>query len=195
MKNIIFIIILGLHGCAYNRSISYSNHGYNPSYQGEISQIGFLKDISGNDRLDGGEQIKINPDDYVAIIQSGQMMPDEELIQLLPKNLRYMPISGIVSNESSETGLRKALSAGGIDKALAYWGNIRRTPSDMLAIRCSVIIADLKEGIWREYAFETEAVEAADAFWDFNQRKVENRQFSKLKSELYQKMVNTIINQ
>ena len=81
-KSIFGLLCVGVMcGCSTaNRSISQYRYGYNPSYQGEMSEAEFVKDISAGGINGSAELVRIAKGEKVIVMQSGQIRPDAAML-------------------------------------------------------------------------------------------------------------------
>jgi len=144
-----FIILLFglLSGCTM-RSISdsgyESGHQYgrsNPFYQGELSEFDVLgidrgarpSDQEIADALSTRHPIFLKRGSKVMLIQSGALIPDDQMTKALEKSYSIVPFTGIPtaaaksnsteqSAESYSRSLRLAAARSGCERIVVYWG-------------------------------------------------------------------------
>lgn len=192
MKPIVFLLLaLVLFGCAQNRSISSYRYDYNSAYKGELSQIGFLKDVSDPNTQAKEEHFAVKKTDKIMIIQSGQAYPDSELLSVLPKESKIVPISGIPENGNIDRiPLRSATKTGNIDFVLGFWGTIRNTGDNKMIIVLSAILANPREGTWKylEVSSQPEPID-----WSFfDRQKTDDLQIQRIKQKVYFELATKI---
>ena len=127
-------VLLLLAGCA-SRPISnsgYSRHGYgggNPLYRGELSEFDVLGVRAGASVTEEAiraalderpERITLRRGDPVLLIQSGALMPDEEMIAHLERDLSVTVFTGIPEREDG-TQLASSLRLDGRAAYRTIW--------------------------------------------------------------------------
>ena len=144
MKNIIFLVAITiLAGCG-TRSISnsgfdsggYHNKNENPFYQGELTEFDVLG-IEAGEEITEAEieqmfasskpELKIRKGDPLLVIQSGALIPDQEMVDLLQKYFSVSVFSGVPESDkpknfSYSKSLRFSAAKAGIEKIMVYWG-------------------------------------------------------------------------
>lgn len=223
-------ILLLLAGCA-SRPISnsgYSRHGYgggNPLYRGELSEFDVLGVRAGTDVSEEAiraalderpERITLRRGDPVLLIQSGALMPDEEMIAHLERDLSVTVFTGIPEREKDEdasyaSSLRLAAARGGIGTILVYWGVLESGTQNLatktvswapivgyavpdetqrMRIRLKVAAIDVRTGHWEMFTpdtFEDKSMSAR-----VNRRNSDQAQVATLKSQAYEKAADEI---
>ena len=192
MKLITFLILtIALVGCNENRSISYYGRGYNPSYSGELSQIGFLKDVADPNAQAQNTHFRFANGGKLMVIQSGQAYPDSELLKALPTSTEVIAISG-----NPEVGnidripLRLAAKNGNVDFILGFWGTIRNTHDGKIFVIISAILANVREGTWRHVEVSSKPINTAFSFFD--PQGADDLQVQEIKSAVYSDLVQTL---
>jgi uncharacterized lipoprotein NlpE involved in copper resistance len=227
-------IVLILSGCA-TRSISnsgYSQGGYygrsgdNPLYKGELSEFDVLGIDAGNDISEQDittaaaakkERITLRKGDSIMIIQSGAMIPDEDMTTNMEKYFSVtvftgVPEAGKKTNTSYAKALRFAAAKAGIEKIFVYWGVLEsgtrnlatRTVSwvpivgwalpdqaQEIRIRLKVALVDVKTGQWEMFSPKVFEDTAASAI--LNRERSDQEQVALLKAKAYQAAVESII--
>ena len=110
-KIIVALLVVVLTGCV-TRSISnsgydsggYHNKNENPFYQGELSEFDVLG-IEATDTITeeeieaafekSGNKLKLRKGDSLLVIQSGAIIPDQEMIDYLEKYFSVSVFSGV----------------------------------------------------------------------------------------------------
>ncbi len=136
-------MVLLLVGCGV-RSISnsgydsggYRNSNSNPFYQGELSEFDVLgidanAEISDEDIEKAFESAKqnlnIRKGDPLLVIQSGAIIPDQEMVDYLEKYFSVSVFSGVPENGRDDNlsyskSLRLSAAKAGIENIMIYWG-------------------------------------------------------------------------
>ena len=140
----LFIPIV-MSGCATQKSVSNSGYypgghnghgGDNPLYKGELSEFDVLgidpeNEITEQDinaaAGEKKERLSLRKGEPLLLIQSGAMIPEQEMTERMEK---YFPVSGFSGvpglGEKADAryakSLRLAAAKAGIDKILVYWG-------------------------------------------------------------------------
>jgi hypothetical protein len=213
-KSIFGLLCVGVMcGCSTaNRSISQYRYGYNPSYQGEMSEAEFVKDISAGGINGSAELVRIAKGEKVIVMQSGQIRPDAAMLGSLSGVCNVLPMSGIPAQHTlGNISLRDAAKAGGVSKIIAYWGNIETSTqpigtqaiswvpvaglfvpdtSQKMRVAVSAIIADTASGRWSDVTVvskETEIIASS-----VNGCRKDSEQAELLKADAYQKLVQQL---
>lgn len=230
----VLVMVLALSGCAV-RSISdsgYKEGGYyghrndNPFYKGELSEFDVLgieagKEISEQDITTAAaakkERMTMRKGDSVMVIQSGAMLPDEDMTVNMEKYFSVTVFTGVPeankqANTSYAKALRFAAAKAGIEKIFVYWGVLesgtrnlatktiswvpivgRAIPDQTqeIRIRLKVALIDVKTGQWEMFSpkvFEDKALSAS-----LNRAQSDQDQVALLKTKSYQAAVETTI--
>ncbi|MBI5092109.1 MAG: aminopeptidase [Candidatus Hydrogenedentes bacterium] len=127
------LILTLLTGCMSRRSISHAR-GYEPSYEGELSEFNVLgvdptQPISDTDiaaAFAKEHNVKLQAGKAVLLIQSGSPVPDEPMCTELARHFRVAQFSGVPDKTSSTANFSKTLrltaAQGGYDFIVCYWG-------------------------------------------------------------------------
>jgi len=226
------LFILVLNGCA-SRSISDSGYkggyyyGHNSFYKGELSEFDVLGIDAGkeyteeqiSDELNRQkEQITLKKGDSVLLVQSGAIMPDEEMIQSMERYFSISVFTGIPeekkgTNFSYSNSLRYSAAKGGIEKIFVYWGILESgtrnlatktvswvpiigqgipDESQEMRIRLKVALIDVKTGQWEIFTPEVFQDSASSA--RANRAESDQEQVLRLKSVAYKSAVQAIVN-
>ena len=224
-----------LSGCATQRSVSssgyypggnYGRGGDNPLYKGELSEFDVLgidpgKEITEQDiaaaASDKKERLGLREGEPLMLIQSGAMIPEQEMTDRMGK---YFPVSvytgvpeqGNKAEGSYAKALRFAAAKAGIDKILVYWGMVETETKDLatknvswvpivgwvipdqtqvIRIRLKVALIDVKSGQWDIFVPKVYEDTADSASLDREQSGLQ--QVAQLKSKVYQAAVESII--
>ena len=227
MRNLVVAVLLvgGLVGCS-TRSISNSGYdrGYygaaadNPFYQGELSEFDVLG-IATSDSYDQTRiaarlaQTKRSPSltkgDAVLLIQSGAMLPDQDMLDQLTPSFRVIPFSGVPDKRDDKksgyaSSLRYAAAGAGVETIVVYWGILEagsenlgtKTVSwipivgavvpdenQLMRIRLKVCVIDVESGAWDIFTPEALTDSALSAV--LNRGQSDQRQVARLKEQAY----------
>lgn len=229
------LLLTVLSGCATQRSVSSSEYypggsngrgGDNPLYKGELSEFDVLgidpgKEITEQDiataASDKKGRLSLREGEPLLLIQSGAMIPEQEMTSRLEK---YFPVSvytgvpeqGNKAEGSYAKALRFAAAKAGIDKILVYWGMLETETRDLatknvswvpivgwvipdetqiIRIRLKVALVDVKSGQWEVFVPKVYEDTAYSASLDREQSGLQ--QVAQLKSKVYQAAVESII--
>jgi hypothetical protein len=153
------------------RSISdagYRNSGgSSPLYRGEIHDLDLVG--YGDPDLRGGE-VTLRGNQSLLVIQSGALMPDQDMLDLLSPRFRIGILSGIPYDTVGATpDYQVAARRGGYDAILCYWGVLESARTDnagkaaswvpiagffvhdeeqRVRIRLKLIVVDVATGDW-----------------------------------------------
>ena len=225
---ILTISVLFLTSCEMR---SISNSGYpsgrqseNPFYKGELTEFQVL----GIDTSQGGaeEQIKLslaNGSDValtegssVMVIQSGAVIPDENMVKRLEEHFSVGVFSG-VPQDGAEAGdfsrsLRLAAAKGGYRTIICYWGilesgkenkwtkTISWTPfvgwnlpdeTEHMRIRLKVALINVESGGWRTFMPEASAQSANSSI--MSREGVDQDLVSAMKDKSYKAAVEELV--
>jgi hypothetical protein len=228
-------MLIVLSGCATQRSVSSSGYypggnngrgGDNPLYKGELSEFDVLgidpgKEITEQDIAAAAsgkkERLSLREGEPLLLIQSGAMIPEQEMTSRLEK---YFPVSvytgvpeqGNKAEGSYAKALRFAAAKAGIDKILVYWGMLETETRDLatknvswvpivgwvipdqtqlIRVRLKVALVDVKSGQWEVFVPKVYEDTAYSASLDREQSGLQ--QVAQLKSKLYQAAVESIV--
>ncbi len=228
------VLMLLLCGCA-TRSISnsgYNEQGYyggranNPLYKGELSEFDVLgidagKEITEQEIAAAAsvkkEPLKLRKGDSILLIQSGAMIPDQDMTESADKYFMVSVFTGVPeqdkkSNQSYAKTLRLAAAKAGIEKILVYWGLLESGAQNLetktiswvpivgwalpdqtqeIRIRLKVALIDVKSGQWEIFVpkvFEDTAYSAA-----LNRESSDQQQVALLKAKAYQTAIESVL--
>lgn len=216
MKNFIIVAVAAavlLAGCSTS-SISNPYGGYNAFYQGELNEIDLIGPVSGSN-VTGAEIAAVlngarppTPDRAmpVMLIQSGALLPDDEMVAAMGGYFRVIPFSGIPPKEPDAYGqrLRMIAALGGYRQILCYWGALEAQRQDgvtkalswvpvlgaaipdetrRMRIDLKAVLIDVESGRWRAYRSASIESEVESARIDRDQAAID--QVTKLKAEAY----------
>jgi hypothetical protein len=228
------LIPIVLSGCA-TRSISNSGYypggfngrgGDNALYKGELSEFDVLgidpgKEITEQDITAAAsgkkERLSLRKGEPLLLIQSGAMIPEQEMTENMEK---YFPVSvfsgvpkqGEKGDASYAKSLRLAAAKAGIDKILVYWGMLETETKDLatkdvswvpivgwaipdqaqvIRIRLKVALVDVKSGQWD--LFLPKVFENTEYSAYLNREQSNQQQVAQLKSKVYQAAVESIV--
>jgi len=229
------LIPIVLSGCTTQRSVSnsgyypggYNGHrGDNPLYKGELSEFDVLgidpgKEITEQDITaaanDRKERLSLRKGESLLLIQSGSMIPEQEMTERMEKYFTVSVFTGVPgqgekADASYAKSLRLAAAKAGIDKILVYWGMLETETKDLstknvswipivgwaipdqtqeIRIRLKIALVDVKSGQWEIFVpkvFEDTAYSAS-----LNREHSDQLQVAQLKSKVYQATVESII--
>jgi hypothetical protein len=204
---VVLLFLVVLSGCA-TRSISNSGYnagGYygrgadNPLYKGELSEFDVLgidprKDIEEQDIAAAAatkrDRLTLRKGDSILLIQSGAMIPDQEMTESAEKYFSVSVFTGVPEQEkkanvSYAKALRFSAAKAGIDKIIVYWGVLESGTKNLVTktvswvpivgaavpdqsqeirIRLKVALVDVKTGQWEIFVpkvFEDTAFSAS----------------------------------
>jgi hypothetical protein len=229
------LIPIVLSGCTTPRSTSNSGYypgsyngrgGDNALYKGELSEFEVLgidtgKEITEQDITEaaGGkkEQLSLRKGEPLLLIQSGAMIPEQEMTERMEKYFSVSVFTGVPgqvkkadANYAKE--LRLAAAKAGIDKILVYWGMLETETKDLatknvswvpivgwaipdqtqvIRIRLKVALVDVKSGQWE--IFVPKVFEDTSYSATLNREYNDQQQVAQLKSKVYQAAVESII--
>jgi hypothetical protein len=229
------LIPIVLSGCTIQRSVSNSGYypgsyngrgGDNALYKGELSEFDVLgidpeKEITEQDITEAAsakkEQLSLRKGEPLLLIQSGSMIPEQEMTEKMGKYFPVsvftgVPIQGEKGVASYAKALRFAAAKTGIDKILVYWGMMETETTDLatknvswvpivgraipdqtqvIRIRLKVALVDVKSGQWEIFVPKVFEDTASSASLDREQSN--QQQVAQLKSKVYQAAVESII--
>ncbi|WP_372723159.1 aminopeptidase [Immundisolibacter sp.] len=214
-------------GCA-TRSISdsgYPGHGYyganqsNPLYKGEISEFDILGVDSGSNISD--DDIKkafvetpsrkfLRKGDPILLIQSGAMIPDQEITEQMEKSFSVSVFTGVPEkdkpdNQSYSKSLRLSAAKAGIGTIVVYWGVLESgienlatksvswfpiigsavpDESQKMRIRLKVAVIDVRSGEWG--IFTPKTIDDKSYSGRFNREHSDQAQVAQLKAATYE---------
>jgi hypothetical protein len=224
-----------LSGCATQKSVSNSGYypggyngqgGDNPLYKGELSEFDVLgidpeKEITEQDinaaASEKKERLSLRKGEPLLLIQSGAMIPEQEMTERMEK---YFPVSGFSGvpgqGENADAryakSLRLAAAKAGIDKILVYWGMLETETKDLatknvswvpivgwaipdqtqeIRIRLKIALVDVKSGQWDIFVPKVFEDTAYSAY--LNREQSNLQQVAQLKSKVYQAAVESIV--
>lgn len=233
MKKIVLLVVvllLTLSGCG-TRSISdsgYRSGGYpgsrsdNPFYKGELSEFDVLgidagKDVSEQDiaraASEKKERLTLRKGNPILLIQSGAMIPDKEMNELMEKYFSVSVFTGVPEpgkkeNASYARALRYAAAKAGIETIVVYWGVLESGTRNLatrsvswvpivgwavpdkaqeIRIRLKVAVIDVKTGQWEMFSPKTFEDTAYSAI--LNREGSDQEQVALLKTKAYQAAV------
>jgi len=223
------LMLIALIGCTTQRTVS--NSGYypgndNPLYKGELSEFDVLGIEPGEEVTEQdisaaasgkGEQLRLRKGESILLIQSGAMIPEQEMTERMEKYFSVsvftgVPAQGKNADASYAKALRYAAAKAGIDKIVVYWGMLETETKDLatknvswvpivgwaipdqtqeVRIRLKVALVDVKSGQWELFVpkvFEETAYSAS-----LNREQSDRQQIAQLKNKVYQAAVESIV--
>jgi len=228
------LLMVLLTGCTV-RSISDSGYrsgppyGYrsdNPFYKGELSEFDVLgidpgKEITEEEIAAAAgqkkERITLKKGDAILLIQSGALMPDNEMTEGMEKYFSVASFTGIPEqnkkdNASYAKTLRYAAAKAGIQTILVYWGLLDSGTANLatrtvswvpivgwtvpdkaqeIRIRLKVAVIDVPTGRWEIFSpknFDDKAYSSI-----LSRERSDQEQVSVLKTKAYQAAVEATI--
>ena len=229
----IFLTALALQGCGV-RSISDSGYQaesqgrFRPAskalYKGELTEFEVLGIASQtpasqeeiNRSLEDRQRLTLPKGSPIMLVQSGAIMPDDQMVRALESHHRIVAFSGIPtepSNGNIAPALRLAAARGGCEKIMVYWGILETAQKDMstktvswvpiiggmipdesqeMRIRLKVAIIDVKSGQWK--TISPKPIQDTSASARYTRASSDQRQVETLKSQAYAELANDIAN-
>ena len=229
----IFLTVLALQGCGV-RSISDSGYQaesqgrFRPSsnslYKGELTEFEVLGIASQtpasqeeiNRSLEDRQRLTLPKGSPIMLVQSGAIMPDDQMVRALESHHRIVAFSGIPtepSNGNIAPALRLAAARGGCEKIMVYWGILETAQKDMstktvswvpivggmipdesqeMRIRLKVAIIDVKSGQWK--TISPKPIQDTSVSARYSRASSDQRQVEALKSQAYAELANDIAN-
>lgn len=231
---VVLILLINLSACT-TRSISnsgYSPESYyrpqadNPLYNGELSEFDVIgidagKEITEQDIAAAAsakkERLTLRKGDSLLLIQSGAMIPDQDMTESAGKYFSVNVFTGVPekdksSNVSYAKALRLAAAKAGIDKILVYWGVLESGTKNLatktvswvpivglavpdqaqeIRIRLKVALIDVKTGQWEIFVprvFEDKAYSAS-----LTRESSDQQQVALLKTKAYQDAIESTL--
>jgi len=220
------VFVLLVPACA-TRSISdsdypergwYGHRPSNPLYQGELSEFDVLgvdagAHVSDRDIADAfvsaPMRTSLHKGDRIMLIQSGAMIPDEEMIAQLEPSFSVMVFTGVpeadkAQNASYSKSLRMAAAKAGISTIIVYWGVLESGIEDLatksvswvpivgaavpdetqsMRIRLKVAVVDVRSGQWE--MFTPRVLKDSSVSMKFNRKSSDQAQVAALKADAY----------
>ena len=229
----IFLTVLALQGCGV-RSISDSGYqaesqgrfrpASNSLYKGELTEFEVLGIASQtpasqeeiNHSLEERQKLTLPKGSPIMLVQSGAIMPDDQMVRALESHHRIVAFSGIPtapSNGNFAPALRLAAARGGCEKIMVYWGILETAQKDMstktvswvpivggmipdesqeMRIRLKVAIIDVKSGRWK--TISPKPIQDTSASARYTRASSDQRQVAALKAQAYAELANDIAN-
>ena len=229
----LFLVVLALQGCGV-RSISDSGYQAEPQgrfrpsntplYKGELTEFEVLGLASQhpvtqeeiNRALQERQKFTLPKGSAIMLVQSGAIMPDDQMVRALESHHRIVAFSGIPaapSNGNFAPALRLAAARGGCEKIIVYWGILETAQKDMstktvswvpivggvipdesqeMRIRLKVAIIDVKSGQWN--TISPKPIQDTSASARYTRASSDQRQVAALKAQAYAELANDIAN-
>jgi len=229
-----FMMILVASGCA-TRSIfnsGYREDGYrgyrggNSLYRGELSEFAVLgidagREISEQDIIAASsekkERLTLRKGDPLLLIQSGAIIPDQEMSDGMSKCFSVSVFTGVPevdkkTNLSYSKSLRYAAAKAGIEKILVYWGVLESGTRNLVTktiswvpivgwavpdqaqqvrIRLKVSLIDVRTGQWEMFLPKVYEDTAFSPI--LGREQSDQEQVALLKGKAYQTAVESIL--
>jgi hypothetical protein len=227
------LIATAVVGCAATRSISDSGYrtesGYpshassNPFYRGELSEFEVLginletriTQDEINKAFESKQRITMPKGSSIMLIQSGAVIPDEDMVKALEKYFNVSVFSGVPLSKGISDysmSLRFAAAKGGHEKIVAYWGLLETTQKGLatktvswvpfvggaipdegqeMRIRLKVAVIDVRSGQWDMFSpepFQDSAVSAA-----YTRESSDQGQVAFLKTKAYEAAAQDLV--
>lgn len=228
------LLVLTLAGCGV-RSISNSGYyadsdrGYaqrnNPFYKGELNEFDVLgidpkapiaeADIQKS--LAEKLRIVVSKGSSIMLIQSGAMIPDEDMVKGMEKYYNVavftgVPAGGGIPADAYAKALRLAAAKGGYEKLMVYWGLLETGREDLatkavswlpfiggaipdqtqrMRIRMKVALVDVKSGQWD--MFSPPPFEESDFSGRYSRMASDQAQVAILKTQAYNATVEDLV--
>ena len=221
-------------GCG-TRSISNSGYyadsdrGYgqrnSPFYKGELNEFDVLgidakspiAEVDIQKSLVAKSRITVLKGSSIMLIQSGAMIPDEDMVKGMEKYYNVAVFTGVPHAEGGTPGdsyakaLRYAAAKGGYEKLMVYWGLLETGREDMatkvvswipfiggaipdetqrMRIRMKVVIVDVQSGQWD--MFSPPPFEDKDSSGRHSRVSSDQTQVAVLKAKAYQSTVEDV---
>ncbi|MCW5596169.1 MAG: hypothetical protein KIT42_09900 [Rhodocyclaceae bacterium] len=228
------VAVTFLAGCG-TRSISNSDYsadsdrGYgqrnNPFYKGELNELDVIG-IDSKAQISEEEIAKaaasrsrfsIPKGSSIMLIQSGAMIPDEEMVKGMEKYYNVSVFTGIpsgdtTSNSNYSRALRLAAAKGGAEKLIVYWGLLETGREDLatkaiswfpfvggvitdetqrMRIRMKVAVVDVKSGQWE--TFSPEPFDDSSSSGRYSRASSDQAQVAALKSKAYKSTADDVV--
>lgn len=227
----ILLAVLALQGCGV-RSISDSGYQAEAGrlrqsghslYKGELTEFEVLgvnptASVSQEEiqrALENRQQFSLPKGSSVMLIQSGAIIPDDDMIRALETHYRVVAFSGIPASQgdaSHAAALRLAAAKGNCPTILVYWGILETAQKDMstkavswvpvvggiipdesqeMRIRLRMALIDVATGQWT--AFSPKAIQDTSASARYTRASSDQQQVAVLKSQAYAELAHAII--
>jgi len=230
----LLLVVALLAGCG-TRSISNSDYsadsdrGYaqrnNPFYQGELNEFDVIgidakSDVTEAEITRAAESwshLTVPKGITVMLIQSGAIIPDEEMVKGMEKYYNVSVFTGVPASESASGGsysraLRLAAAKAGADKLIVYWGLLETGRRNLatkaiswfpfiggaipdetqhMRIRMKVAIVDVKSGQWE--MFSPEPYDDSASSGDYSRASSDQAQVAALKNKAYKATADDIV--
>jgi len=235
---LLFPMFLGvlalLFGCG-TRSISNSDYradsdrGYAQRdsffYKGELNELDVIgidskSPISEEDIAKAAaskSRVIIPKGSSIMLIQSGAMIPDEEMVKGMEKYYNVLVFTGIPAAGGAASGaysraLRLAAAKGGADKLVVYWGLLETGRQDLatkavswvpfvggaisdetqrMRIRMKVAVVDVKSGQWE--MFSPEPFDDSSSSGRYSRVSSDQAQVAVLKGKAYKATAEDVV--
>ncbi len=230
----LFLVAGSLVGCG-TRSISNSDYsadsdrGYaqrnNPFYKGELSEFDVIgidaKTAVTEEEIARAAQSKarftVHKGISVMLIQSGAMIPDEEMVREMEKYYNISVFTGVPMSDGSSSAtysraLRLAAAKAGAEKLIVYWGLLETGREDLatkaiswfpfvggaitdetqrMRIRMKVAVVDVRSGQWE--MFSPEPADDSASSGRYSRVSSDQAQVAALKGKAYRATADDIV--
>ena len=221
---LLFVFIAGcntrpISNSGYNQGGYYGRQPDNPLYKGELNEFDVLgidakKEITEQDIVAaatvGKNRLTLRKGDSILLIQSGAMIPDQDMTENAEKYFTVSVFTGVPEQDkkadaSYAKALRLAAAKAGIEKIVVYWGVLESGTKNLatksvswvplvglaipdqtqeIRIRLKVALVDVKTGQWEIFVpkvFEDTAYSAS-----LTREHSDQQQVAILKTKAYQ---------
>lgn len=231
----LLVLMAGLLAGCSSRSISNSDYSAdpdraygrrnNPFYKGELNEfdvIGIDAKASVTEQeiaqaVQAKTRISVPKGATVMLVQSGAMIPDEEMVKGMEKYYNVSVFTGVPASDGSSSGaysraLRLAAAKGGAEKLIVYWGLLETGREDLatkaiswfplvggvitdetqrMRIRMKVAVVDVKSGQWE--MFSPEPYDDSASSGRYSRVASDQAQVAVLKSKAYKTTADDIV--
>ena len=231
----LLVLMVGLLSGCSTRSISNSDYSAdpdrghaqrnNPFYKGELNEF----DVIGIDpkapiteqeiaqAAQSKTRLTVSKGATIMLIQSGAMIPDEEMVKGMEKYYNVSVFTGVPTSDGGSAAaysraLRLAAARAGAEKLIVYWGLLETgrenlatkavswvpfvggTISDetqRMRIRMKVAVVDVKSGQWE--MFSPEPYEDSASSGRYSRASSDQAQVATLKSKAYKTTADDLV--
>ncbi len=228
---IIFLLLL-IAGCSvrsisdsgYRSDSKYRHESTNPFYEGELSEFDVIGlEMSGEvtedqiqKELENHTRVDIKRGVSIMLVQSGALIPDDQMTQGLEKYYKVSVFSGVPSEfkegKNYSKKLRFAAAKAGCEAILCYWGLLETAreslgtkvvswapvvggvlpdESQKMRIRLKVAVVDVRSGSWDMFSpkpFDDSAISGR-----YSREGKDQEQVATLKEKAYEAAIEDIV--
>jgi len=231
---LLLVTVVSLIGCS-TRSISNSDYsadpdrGYsqrsNPFYKGELNELDVIG-IDSKTAISEEEIAKatasrsrfvIQKGSSIMLIQSGAMIPDEDMVKGMEKYYNVSVFTGVPAEGGNTSGsysrsLRLAAAKGSAEKLIVYWGFLETGRENLatkaiswfpfvggaiadetqrMRIRMKVAVVDVKSGQWE--MFSPEPFDDSSSSGRYSRASSDQLQVAVLKNKAYKAAADNVV--